>query len=87
MFNPWLFFISDNNLLTILQLNSVLRMINRIIIVYTMNKFIHLRCHTNYSIAEGCININKLGESCLKYKYSKPIPLNISSRIPADTIK
>ena len=26
-------------------------------------------------------------ESCLKYKYSRPIPLNISSRMPAETIK
>ncbi len=32
-----------------------------------MQKFIHLRCHTNYSVGEGCLNISSITKLCEKY--------------------
>ncbi|MCL2567255.1 MAG: DNA polymerase III subunit alpha [Alphaproteobacteria bacterium] len=34
-----------------------------------MQKFIHLRCHTNYSVLEGCLDIAAIADLCVKNNF------------------
>ncbi|XWO13459.1 DNA polymerase III subunit alpha [Candidatus Hepatincola sp. Pdp] len=34
-----------------------------------MKQFIHLRCHTNYSVGEGLLNISRLLDSCIEHNF------------------
>ena len=34
-----------------------------------MQNFIHLRCHTNYSVGEGCLNISNIAKLCEKNNF------------------